>query len=124
MTVWMTDVDFSNAERIRVVLDSASTRSPGALYQALPGCEARRILRRLEFHHVPKHASWLNMVEIRAGSAHRDPGTAQIGDRCLGTAVQRLRRPHQLDVHDRRGRGQIGRPTLRSCPKITFTKDK
>jgi DDE superfamily endonuclease len=27
----------------------------------------RRILRRLEFHYVPKHASWLNMVEIEIG---------------------------------------------------------
>ena len=36
----------------------------GALYQSLPACEARRVLRRLEFHYVPKHASWLNMVEI------------------------------------------------------------
>ena len=26
--------------------------------------EARRILRRLEFHHTPKHASWLKQVEI------------------------------------------------------------
>jgi hypothetical protein len=25
------------------------------------------VLRRLEFHHVPKHASWLNMVEIEIG---------------------------------------------------------
>jgi DDE superfamily endonuclease len=24
-------------------------------------------LRRLEFHYVPKHASWLNMVEIEIG---------------------------------------------------------
>ena len=23
-----------------------------------------RVLKRLEFHHTPKHASWLNMVEI------------------------------------------------------------
>jgi len=29
--------------------------------------EARRILRRIEFHYVPKHASWLNMVEIEIG---------------------------------------------------------
>ncbi len=25
------------------------------------------MLRRLEFHFVPKHASWLNMVEIEIG---------------------------------------------------------
>jgi transposase len=32
-----------------------------------PADEARRVLRRLEFHYVPKHASWLNMVEIEIG---------------------------------------------------------
>ena len=25
------------------------------------------MLRRLEFHYIPKHASWLNMVEIEIG---------------------------------------------------------
>jgi hypothetical protein len=30
----------------------------------MPVSEARRVLRRLEFHCTPKHASWLNMVEI------------------------------------------------------------
>jgi len=43
------------------------THSLGALYQAFPPCEARRVLRRLEFYYVPKHASWLNMVEIEIG---------------------------------------------------------
>ncbi len=28
---------------------------------------ARRVLCRLEFHYPPKHASWLNMVEIEIG---------------------------------------------------------
>ena len=60
----LTDVHYPRAERIRVVLDNLSTHSAGALYQAFPADEARRVLRRLEFHHVPKHASWLNMVEI------------------------------------------------------------
>ena len=44
-----------------------STHSPGALYDAFPAPEARRVLKRLEFHHTPKHASWLNMVEIEIG---------------------------------------------------------
>ena len=55
------------AERIRVVLDNLSTHSVGALYQAFPPGEARRLLCRLEFHYVPKHASWLNMAEIEIG---------------------------------------------------------
>jgi transposase len=63
----VTDVHFAKAERIRVVLDNLSTHSAGALYQAFAPCEARRVLRRLEFHYVPKHASWLNMVEIEIG---------------------------------------------------------
>jgi transposase len=63
----LADVHFPKAERIRVVLDNLSTHSAGALYQAFPAVEARRILRRLEFHYVPKHASWLNMVEIEIG---------------------------------------------------------
>src|SRR6202046_4966881 len=67
---WMrelADVHYPEAERIRVVLDNLSTHSVGALYQRFPADEARRVLRRLEFHYVPKHASWLNMVEIEIG---------------------------------------------------------
>jgi len=63
----LADVHFPKAQRIRVVLDNLSTHSAGALYQAFPPAEARRILRRIEFHYVPKHASWLNMVEIEIG---------------------------------------------------------
>jgi transposase len=63
----LVDVHFPKAERIRVVLDNLSTHSVGALYQAFPPEQARRLLRRLEFHYVPKHASWLNMVEIEIG---------------------------------------------------------
>ncbi len=63
----LTDVHYPDAECIRVVQDNLSTHSPGALYQAFAPAEARRILRRLEFHYTPKHASWLNMVEIEIG---------------------------------------------------------
>ena len=60
----LADVHYPKADQIRVVLDNLSTHSAGALYDAFPAAEARRLLRRLEFHYVPKHASWLNMVEI------------------------------------------------------------
>jgi len=63
----LVDVDYPDAARIRVVQDNLSTHTPGALYEAFPAAEARRILRRLEFHSTPKHASWLNMVEIEIG---------------------------------------------------------
>jgi hypothetical protein len=50
-----------------VVLDNLSTHTPAAFYAAFAPAEARRVLRRLEFHYVPKHAIWLNMVEIEIG---------------------------------------------------------
>ena len=30
----------------------------------IPAAEARLIVKGLEFHHTPKHASWLNMAEM------------------------------------------------------------
>jgi transposase len=63
----LVDVHYPDAGSIRVVQDNLSTHTAGALYEAFPPAEARRILRRLEFHYTPKHASWLNMVEIEIG---------------------------------------------------------
>jgi transposase len=63
----LVDVHYPDAECIRVVQDNLSTHSAGSLYQAFAPAEARRILQRLEFHYTPKHASWLNMVEIEIG---------------------------------------------------------
>ena len=63
----LVDVHYPDAECIRVVQDNLSTHSAGSLYEAFPPAEARRILKRLEFHYTPKHASWLNMVEIEIG---------------------------------------------------------
>ena len=63
----LVNVDYPDAACIRVVQDNLSTHTPGALYEAFPAPEAHRILGRLEFHYTPKHASWLNMVEIEIG---------------------------------------------------------
>lgn len=63
----LVDLHYPDATCIRVVMDNLSTHSPAALYKALPAPEARRLLQRLEFHYTPKHASWLNMVEIEIG---------------------------------------------------------
>ena len=60
----LVDVHFPHAEKIRIVMDNLNTHTPASLYAAFPPVEARRILSKLEFHFTPKHASWLNMVEI------------------------------------------------------------
>ena len=63
------------------MLDNLSTHSLGALYEAFPAPEAHRVLRRLEFHYTPKHASWLNMVEIEIGVLRSQCFDRRIGDR-------------------------------------------
>ena len=77
----LAEVDFPDAERIRVVLDNLSTHAPGSLYEAFPAPEARRVLRRLEFHFTPKHASWLNMAEIEIGVLRGQCLDRRIGER-------------------------------------------
>lgn len=77
----LVDTHYPEAGLIRVVLDNLSTHTAGALYEAFPAPEAHRILRRLEFHHTPKHASWLNMVEIEIGVLRGQCLDRRIGDR-------------------------------------------
>jgi transposase len=60
----LVDEHFPSAEKIRLVLDNLNTHTPGSLYQTFAPEEARRILKKIDFHFTPKHASWLNMIEI------------------------------------------------------------
>jgi transposase len=79
----LADIHYAQAELIRVVLDNLSTHTAGALYETFPAPEAHRILQRLEFHYTPKHASWLNMVEIEIGVLRGQCLDRRIGDRAL-----------------------------------------
>jgi hypothetical protein len=63
----LVDIHFPTAKKIRLVVDNLNTHTPAALYETFAPAEARRIVRKLEFHYTPKHASWLNMVEIEIG---------------------------------------------------------
>jgi transposase len=79
----LTDIHYPAADRIRVVMDNLSTHTAGALYETFPAPEAHRILQRLEFHYTPKHASWLNMVEIEIGVLRGQCLDRRIGERDL-----------------------------------------
>ena len=61
---WLVDEAYPDVAVTRVVLDNLNTHRRASLYETFPAPEARRIARRLEFHHTPKHGSWLNMAEI------------------------------------------------------------
>ena len=106
----LVDIHYPDAETIRVVQDNLSTHSAGALYQTFPPAEARRILRRIEFHFTPKHASWLNMVEIEIGV---------LRGQCLARRIddpKRLRR--EITAWERQ------RNAARSRIKWMFTTEK
>jgi DDE superfamily endonuclease len=77
----LADVHYPDTDRIRVVMDNLSTHTAGALYEAFPAPEAHRVLQRLEFHYTPKHASWLNMVEIEIGVLREQCLDRRIGAR-------------------------------------------
>jgi hypothetical protein len=57
------DEHYPQAERLVLVCDNLNTHTGGALYEAFPAAEARRLWERLEVHYTPKHGSWLNMAE-------------------------------------------------------------
>ena len=60
----LVDVDFSDAEKVVVVMDNLNTHTIGSLYETFSPKEAKRIRDKLEIHYTPKHGSWLNMAEI------------------------------------------------------------
>ncbi len=62
-----------------MVLENLNTHTAGALYEAFEPEEARRILRKLEFHYTPKHGSWLNMAEIEISILSRQVLKQRIG---------------------------------------------
>jgi transposase len=76
----LVDIHYPNARKVRVVMDNFTTHRPASLYKAYPAVEARRILKRLEFHYTPKHASWLNMAEIEIGVMNRQCLDRRIGN--------------------------------------------
>ena len=77
---WLVDTAYPDAPVVRVVLDNLNIHRMASLYETFPAAEARRIVKRLEFHHTPKHASWLNMAEIEFSVLSRDCLRGRHGD--------------------------------------------
>jgi hypothetical protein len=77
----LADEHYPQAAAIRLVTDNLNTHGPGALYEAFPAAEARRLARRFEWHYTPTHGSWLNMVEIEL---------SVLADQCLDRRLPTL----------------------------------
>lgn len=53
---------------VHLVLDNLNTHFHQTFVDVLGEPAAAALLQRVEFHHTPKHASWLNMAEIEIGT--------------------------------------------------------
>lgn len=80
------DVHYPDATKVRLVLDNLNTHTGASLYEAFPPEEARRLLKRIEFHYTPKHGSWLNMAEVEIGIMNRQ---------CLNRRIDNLNEVEQ-----------------------------
>jgi hypothetical protein len=58
---------YRRARRIHLVMDNLNIHFRSCFEEVLGVTAAQRLLRRVEFHYTPKHASWLNMAEIEIG---------------------------------------------------------
>lgn len=64
-----------------LVQDDLNTYPPASLYEAFASAEAQRLAKRFEFHHTPKHRSWLDMAEIKLGI---------LGRQCLSQRIDNV----------------------------------
>ena len=60
----LTESQYKNAPKIKLVMDNLNTHVIGSLYKAFLAPKARALAKRLEIHYTPKHGSWLNIAEV------------------------------------------------------------
>lgn len=72
---------FPAAEKITLVCDNLNTHTLGALYATYPAEQARRLARKIEIVHTPKHGSWLNIAELEFAVLGRTVFKKRIADK-------------------------------------------
>ena len=74
---------YAKARRVHLVLDNLNTHFRKCFDDVLGKRAATKLLRRVQFHYTPKHASWLNMAEIEIGILSRQCLDRRIASRQL-----------------------------------------
>ncbi|HEY8504672.1 MAG TPA: hypothetical protein VIL46_08825 [Gemmataceae bacterium] len=75
---WLVGEVHEGAGKVALVVGNRNTHGPWCLYEASDPARARRIAAKLEWHHTPKHGSWLNVAEV---------GLAALAKQCLGRRI-------------------------------------
>jgi len=99
---------YATARRVHVVLDNLNIHFRKCFDDVLGRRAAGKLLRRVQFHYTPKHASWLNMAEIEIGILSRQCLDRRLADR------QTLRR----EVHQ----WQLARNATKQTIEWKFTR--
>ena len=60
----LSELHYSDAEKIVIIQDNLSTRNPGSFYKAFGPEDAYKLASKFEFHYTPKKGSWLNRAEV------------------------------------------------------------
>ena len=72
---------YSAARQVHIVLDNLNIHFKKCFEDVLGRRVANELLRRVQFHYTPKHASWLNMAEIEIGILSRQCLGRRLPDR-------------------------------------------
>jgi len=62
------DIFYPDIDRIILISDNLNTHNISSFYEAYPPQIAYQLLQKFEFHHTPKHGSWLNIAECELSS--------------------------------------------------------
>ena len=103
---WLVDTAYPAVGKIQVVLDKLNTHRSASLYQTFQPEDARRVIKRLEYHHTPKHGSWHNTAEIEFSVFGKQCLNCRIDDEAalkrevaaLETERNQARGNHRLEV--------------------------
>ena len=76
---------YAKARKVHLVLDNLNTHFRASFEEVLGHKAATALLRRIEFHYTPKHASWLNMAEIEIGILERQCLRRRLNDQATIT---------------------------------------
>ena len=74
-------VDYPHADTVVLVMDNLNTHTIASPHEVFDPEKAFALAQRLEIHHTPKHASWLNPAEMEVSLISREC----LGTRRLGT---------------------------------------
>jgi len=94
---WLATTHYADVTKVQVVQDNLNTHTYGSFYLTFPALQAHTLRHKFDFHFTPKHASWLNMVELELSAFARQCADQRFASRAafeqdaLAWAAQRNR---------------------------------